>query len=174
METNYTAFQCPDFGRAQMDNVRFGKPASGFAFNGYELSRASGIAWLPPTWAAQASPDPATRRFRDVAQMTETIAFADSAQVKFVTFSPPTFSFEENWILAAPKRNFPNVHFRHNDSANVAFLDGHVKSFGRQFFIQVPGPNFVSQAQADLMEEHRLGYATDGDPDNPGKFYDRK
>lgn len=173
METNYTAFQCPDFGPTQMDTVRFGKPASGFAFNGYELSRDSGIAWLPPTWSAQPNPEPATRRFRDVAQMTQTIAFADSAQVKMVTFSPPSFSFEENWILDAPSRNFPNVHFRHNDSANVAFLDGHVETFGRNFFIQVPGPNFVSPEQADLMNQHRLGYATDGDPQNPGKFYDR-
>ncbi len=174
METNYTVFQCPDFGPSQMDNIRFGKPASGFAFNGYELSRSSGVDWLPPTWAAVDNPKPATRRFRDVAQMTETIAFADSAQVRTVSFSPPTFSFEENWILDAPDRNFPNVHFRHNDSANVAFLDGHVKSFGRNFSIQVPGPNFVSQEQADLMDEHRLGYVTDGDPDNLGKFYDRE
>jgi prepilin-type N-terminal cleavage/methylation domain-containing protein/prepilin-type processing-associated H-X9-DG protein len=174
METNHAAFQCPDFGPSQMDTVRFGKPASGFGFNGYNLSRASGVAWPPPTWAAQPNPEPATRRFRDVAQMTQTIAFADSAQVKLVTFSPASFSFEENWILDAPDRNFPNVHFRHNDSANVAFLDGHVETFGRKFMIQVPGPNFVSQAQADLMEEHRLGYATDGDPDNPGKFYDRE
>lgn len=173
METNYTAFQCPDFGPSQMDTVRFGKPASGFGFNGYNLSRDSGISWLPPTWAAQPNPEPATRRFRDVAQMTQTIAFADSAQVKMVTFSPPTFSFEENWILDAPERNFPNVHFRHNDSANVAFLDGHVETFGRQYFIQVPGTNFITQEQADLMEKHRLGYATDGDPDQPGKFYDR-
>ena len=29
METNYTAFQCPDFGEGQMDTVRFGKPACG-------------------------------------------------------------------------------------------------------------------------------------------------
>lgn len=174
METSYAAFQCPDFGPSQMDTVRFGKPASGFGFNGYNLSRDSGVAWLPPTWAAQPNPEPATRRFRDVAQMTQTIAFADSAQVKLVTFAPATFSFEENWILDAPDRNFPNVHFRHNDSANVAFLDGHVESFGHNFSIQVPGPNFVSQAQADLMEEHRLGYATDGDPDNLGKFYDRE
>lgn len=174
METNYVAFQCPDFGPAQMDNIRFGKPASGFGFNGYTLSRDSGISWLPPTWAAVPNPEPATRRFRDVAQMTQTIAFADSAQVRTVTFAPPTFSFEENWILDPPDRNFPNVHFRHNDSANVAFLDGHVETFGRHFSIQVPGPNFISQTQADLMDEHRLGYATDGDPQNPGKFYDRE
>lgn len=174
LETNLTVFQCPDFGPSQMDTVRFGQPASGFGFNGYNLSRDSGISWLPPTWAAQPNPEPATRRLRDVAQMTQTIAFADSAQVKLATFSPPTFSFEENWILDPPERNYPNVHFRHNDAANVAFLDGHVETFGRNFTIQVPGPNFVSQQQADLMEEKNLGYATDGDPDDLGKFYDRE
>lgn len=173
IETNYTAFQCPDFGPAQMDNMRFGKPASGFAFNGYELSRASGISWDPPTYTAQPSQEPATRRFRDVEQMSGTIAFADSAQVRLTSFAPPAFSFEENWILDAPRRNFPNVHFRHNDSANVAFLDGRVEGFGRKFFIQVPGPNFVSQAQADKMDRHQLGFITDGDPEYPDKFYDR-
>src|SRR6056297_2553525 len=30
METNWTAFQRPNFGASQMDNVRFGRPASGF------------------------------------------------------------------------------------------------------------------------------------------------
>ncbi|TWT55297.1 putative major pilin subunit [Thalassoglobus neptunius] len=174
METSYSSFQCPNFGPPQMDTVRFGRPASGFAFNGYELSRSSGISWDPPTYAAQPSRQPATRRFRDVVSMSQTIAFADSAQVKMTSFSPPQFSFEENWILDAPSRNFPNTHFRHSDSANVAFLDGHVETFGRNFSIQVPGPNFVLQEQADLMEEKRLGHVTDGDPDNPDKFYDRK
>ena len=174
IESSYVAFQCPNFGPSQMDNVRFGEPASGYAFNGYELSRSSGISWPPPTYSAQPSREPATRKFRDVEQMSQTIAFADSAQVKLTSFAPPAFSFEENWILDAPSRNFPNVHFRHSDSANVAFLDGHVETFGRSFSIEVPGPNFVSQAQADLMEEKRLGFVTDGDAENPDKFYDRE
>ena len=52
IETSYAAFQCPDFGAAQMDNVRFGAPASGFGYNAYYLSRTSGVEWLPPTYAA--------------------------------------------------------------------------------------------------------------------------
>ena len=37
METNRAAFQCPDFGRPQVDTVRFGDMASGYGFNGRYL-----------------------------------------------------------------------------------------------------------------------------------------
>ena len=177
METNYQTFQCPNFGPGQMDNVRFGRPATGFAFNGYYLSRPAGVDYPPPSYVPTLSKQPVTRRFRDVVQMTQTVLFADSAQVKMVTFFPPAFSFEENWILDPPSRNFPTVHFRHNDSANVAFLDGHVESRGRHWFIEIPGSNFVSGQQADLMDEHRLGYVSNGNLDDPNlrdELYDRE
>ena len=151
METNWTAFQCPNFGPGQMDNVRFGRPASGFGFNGNYLSRSSGIEWPPPNYTARPSRQPATRKFRDIRQTTQTIVFADAAQVKTVSFSPPTYSFEEEWLLQAPSTNYPNVHFRHTDTANVAFLDGSVRGFGYATAVTVPGPNFLSQQQADLM-----------------------
>ncbi|APZ96924.1 DUF1559 domain-containing protein [Fuerstiella marisgermanici] len=177
METNWKAFQCPNFGPSQMDSVRFGRPASGFGYNGNFLSRSSGIEWPPPTYSATLSTKPATRKFRDVAQMTETIVFADAAQVKAVSFSPPTFSFEETWLLEAPSSNFPNTHFRHTDSANVAFLDGSVRTFAYATAAEVPGPNFLSQEQFDLMNEHRLGFVTDGDlndPETRDSLYDRR
>ncbi len=177
METNYAAFQCPDFGPGQMDTVRFGRPASGYAYNAVYLSRESGIDYPPPTYAPQDSREPATRKLRDITQPTQTIVFADSAQVRLTSFAPVSFSFEENWILDPPSRNFPNVHFRHHDSANVAFLDGHVETFGRQFRIDVPGSNFIMPEQARLMEEHRLGYVspgTLGDPARQDELYDRE
>lgn len=177
METNYEAFQCPNFGPGQMNNVRFGRPASGYAFNGYYLSRSSGVEYPPPTFMPTPSKQPATRRFRDVEATTRTVVFADSAQVKMVSFFPAEFSFEENWILDPPSRNYPTVHFRHRDSANVAFLDGHLESRSREWFIEVPGSNFLSQEQADLMEDNRLGYVSDGnldDPDLRDELYDRK
>ncbi|MCA9049554.1 MAG: DUF1559 domain-containing protein [Planctomycetaceae bacterium] len=176
METNWTAFQCPDLGPAQVDTVRFGRMASGFGFNAHYLSRTSGIDWPPPTYAATPSSQPATRKFRDLAQMTETIAFADSAQVKMVTFSPPSFSFEETWIVEPPSANFPSVHFRHSDSANVAFMDGSVRTFAHAVQADIPGPNFLSQQQVDLMNEHRLGFVTNGDLGDPATrdaLYDR-
>lgn len=177
METNWQAFQCPNFGPQQMDRVAWGRPASGFAWNGYFLSRPAGIEYPPPTFDATPSGVPLTRRFRDLTATTQTIAFADAAQVKAVTFAPPTFSFEETWLLEPPSRNFPNVHFRHTESANVAFMDGSVRTFAYDSIIDVPGPNFINPDQAARMKQERLGYVsvgTLGDPDRQDDLYDRQ
>lgn len=174
METNYTAFQCPDFGPAQMGSVRFGRPASGFGYNGYFLSRSFGVAWPAPSYAPEPSREQLTRKWRDVRSTTTTIAFADSAQVTSPTFSPP-YRLEESWILDPPSRNYPTIHFRHNGSANVAFIDGHVESRALHFQVEVPGNNFLHPEQADLMRMENLGYVSDGTLDDPrqrDKFYD--
>lgn len=169
MEANYESFQCPNFGPPQMDAVRFGKPATGFGYNGHYLSRTAGIEWLPPSYDAQFSRRPVCRKFRDVRETGRTVVFADSAAVKLVGFSPPTFSFEENWLLDPPSQNFPNVHFRHLDSANVAFLDGHVESVSYATYVEVPGENFLSVEQVKLMEEKRLGFISAGNLEDPLK-----
>ncbi len=177
METNWEAFQCPNFGPSEMDNVAFGRPASGFGYNGYFLSRASGIEWPPPTYAATLSSAPLTRRFRDITATTQMVAFADAAQVKAVSFVPPVFSFEETWLLEPPSNNFPNVHFRHSDSANVAFMDGSVQVYGYASRLDVPGPNFIHVDQAARIEEERLGYVSEGqlyDLDHQDDPYDRE
>lgn len=177
METNWQAFQCPKFGRDQMDNVAFGRPATGFGYNGYFLSRDSGIEWLPPTYVATPSRKPLTRTFGDLTSLTQTVAFADAAQVKTVSFAPPTFSFEETWLLEPPSNNFPNVHFRHSDTATVSFMDGSVRTFSYASRIDVPGTNFISPDQADRMQEERLGYVTEGtldDPNHRDDLYDRQ
>jgi prepilin-type N-terminal cleavage/methylation domain-containing protein/prepilin-type processing-associated H-X9-DG protein len=177
MEASWESYQCPDFGPGQMQAVKYGRPASGFGFNGYYLSRSSGIEWLPPTYAAAPSREPATRKMADVKVLSRTVVFADSAQVRMTSFFPPAFSFEENWLLDPPSRNFPNVHFRHSDSANVAFLDGHVETRGRHYRVDIPGTNFLSATQAALMEQNRLGYVSDGNLGNPtlqDELYDRR
>ena len=168
METNYAAFQCPDFGPGQMDFVQYGKPATGFAYNGHYLSRPSGIDYLPPTWAAQPSQSPATRRFRDVQQLTQTIAFADSAGVFCVDLACATSQVRENWLLEPPSNDFPTVHFRHLGSANVAFLDGHVESRSRGW----RAPAFGDAAR---MEKEHMGYVGDNltDPKLQDEWYDR-
>ncbi len=177
METNYESFQCPDFGPNQMDAVRFGRPATGYGYNGYYLSRASGIDYPPPSYAPTPSANPATRRLAEVKVLSQTVVFADSAQVRMTSFFPAAFSFEENWILDPPSNNFPDVHFRHEGAANVVFLDGHVETRQRHYRVDVPGSNFLSTAQADLMNKNRLGYVSDGHLDNPAlqdDLYDRR
>ena len=177
METNYASFQCPNFGTQQMDAVRFGRPATGFGYNGYYLSRPAGIEFLPPTYDAQNSAKPLCRRFRDVPESGRTVVFADSAAVKLAGFSPPSFSFEENWLLDPPSQNYPTVHFRHLDVANVAFLDGHVESFSYATYVEVPGDNYLSSDQVKLMEKKRLGFVSGGNLQDPLKrdeMYDLK
>lgn len=177
MESNYESFQCPSLSTSLYGNLRFGRPATAYGYNGYYLSRPSGIDWLPPTWAPGPHRDPVTRRMADVVQASQTIAFADSSQVQMTSFSPPAFGFTENWLLDPPSRNFPTVHFRHSGSANVAFVDGHVESRARHFHVEVPGSNWLSQEQADLMEKHDLGFVSNGnlsDASRRDELYDRE
>lgn len=177
IETSYSAFQCPDFGAQQMQNVKYEIPASGYAYNGVYLARSSGVQYLPPTYAATPSNQPFVRKLAAVASTSQTIAFADSAQVKLTNFSPPIFSFEETWLLDPPSNNYPNVHFRHADTANVAFLDGHVETRARHYHVEVPGPNYIFPEQDALMQEKRLGFISDGnllDPVRRDELYDRE
>lgn len=168
METNYAAYQCPSFGSSQVDTLRFGRMASGYGYNGRYLGYGIDYDWS--TWPTAT----VTARFnqlRDVQQLTQTIAFADAAQVDY------SLAFQETWLLEPPSENFPTTHFRHSDSVNVAFLDGHVESRSRHFKISVPGTNYMSASQAGKIEEKRLGYVSDGnlaDPTKQDELYDRQ
>lgn len=169
METNYAAYQCPNFGPTQVEAFRVGRMACGYGHNGHYLGR--GIGFDYSNWPnVTVSPQPIAQKFRDVAQLTQTLIFADSAEVNF------NLTFQENWWLDPPSSNYPTIHFRHNDTANVAFLDGHVETRARAFRVQIPGPNFLSAAQAGKIEEKRLGFASDGrlsDPLYQDELYDR-
>ena len=162
MVTNWSAFQCPNFGPSQVDGVRFGRMASGFAYNGHYLSR--GIDYDFSNWPTIAvKKEPVTRKFRDIQQMTQTIAFADSAIFNSWSFTPGKLL--ENWILEPPSKTQPTVHFRHHDAANVAFLDGHVETRGRSW-LELPA--WFGPAAIAGNKDHRLGFVLDND-----SLYDR-
>ena len=159
METNRAAFQCADFGERQVDTVRFGRMASGYGFNGRYLGYGTDYDYS--NWPITASVE--FRSFSDVTQMTNTLMFGDSAHVDYA------LKFQETWLLEPPSQNYPTTHFRHTDTANVAFMDGHVESRGRNFKIDVPGLNWMGAAQAGRIEEKRLGYISDGNLGNPAQ-----
>jgi prepilin-type N-terminal cleavage/methylation domain-containing protein/prepilin-type processing-associated H-X9-DG protein len=167
METNYEAFQCPNFSEQQMDVVRFGQTASGFGYNAEYLSRASGIEYAPPTWAPAPSTQPLCRRLRDVASTSATIAFADAAGVYCVDFACTQSQLKENWILEPPSFDFPSAHFRHSGSANVAFVDGHVETWAWGW--KVPAFGDITR-----MQKANVGYIgkTLGDPQREDEWYD--
>jgi prepilin-type N-terminal cleavage/methylation domain-containing protein/prepilin-type processing-associated H-X9-DG protein len=168
METNRPSFQCPNLSEAQVEVVRFGKMASGYGYNGRYLGMGTTYdysAW--PTINVKAE----FRRLQDVVQTTQTLVFADSAEVDFL------LRFKETWLLEPPSNNYPSIHFRHTDNANVAFLDGHVETRNREFFITIPGTNWMNASQANKMEEKRLGFISNGnlpDPSRRDELYDRR
>ena len=109
---NQQLSQCPSF-RAPA----WGRPATGYAYNMY---LGGGQFEGPP--AALAA----------VMRPSDTAMIADSAF--FDTWSTPA-AVAGNNFLRAPGDPFramygtgPNVHFRHNGAANVAYVDGHAKA----------------------------------------------
>ena len=171
MESNYTSYQCPDFGPQQVEAFRAGRMASGYGHNGYYLG--PGIDYDYSNWpnTVVSTSRPIAYKFRDVRQLTSTLIFADSAEVNF------SLTFQENWWLDPPSSNYPSVHFRHLDTANVAFVDGHVETRPRAWAISIPGPNYMSASQAGRAEEKRLGFVSDGrlgDPQFQDELYDRE
>ncbi|RLS30968.1 MAG: prepilin-type N-terminal cleavage/methylation domain-containing protein [Planctomycetota bacterium] len=169
MEGNVAAYQCPSFGPSDIDLLTYSTMCTGFDYNaalgpgtviGYDAN------WSPFLEAAN-------RRFTlaSVRETQRTIAFAESAQVRY------DLKFIENLGgLVPPSGNFPTVHFRHFNQANVAFLDGHVEQRPWKFAAEVPGDTWLSTEQAARMEFKRLGFVCDGEPTDAASrdaLYDR-
>jgi prepilin-type processing-associated H-X9-DG protein len=96
---------------------------SGYAYN-YQLG--STIYPPPNYWP----PVLAVHRMTDVTATSKTICFTESAQVWWYDSNLniiPAFC-QESIILSTPSDQYPNVHFRHLGTANVAFVDGHVEN----------------------------------------------
>jgi len=110
LEGNRAIVQCPNFTPDRFA-LRFDLPVASYAYNDNFSN-----------WdvAGELIVSVSNRR-----GTSATIAFADSANVPFAA---PFERLTENWYLSAPSQQFPNVHFRHDGIANVAFADGHVET----------------------------------------------
>lgn len=66
-------------------------------------------------------------KFSKIARSTETLLFADTAQVNdFQAPASPENPMLEEFYYVDTNRFYPNAHFRHARKANVTFADGHV------------------------------------------------
>jgi prepilin-type processing-associated H-X9-DG protein/prepilin-type N-terminal cleavage/methylation domain-containing protein len=165
MENQRQSYQCPDFDASQVTSLKYDKMTSGYAYNykylGPGLSGA--IDWM----TLLVDPNkPINYRLADVMQTSQTIVFADAAAVYCINW--PTcddLSFLETWYLDPPSNAFPCVHFRHNGTANVVFLDGHVEGRLRSWVT----PSGVSAPQVKMMQDKLLGYVGTDD-----SLYDRE
>ncbi len=119
----------------------WGRPYSGYAYN------ASYVGGSPDEGLTPAA-------LGEIAHPCETVMLCDSAYWN-VPFGGGDPSVAATNYLRAPGDPFrvmygigPNVHFRHNGTANVAYCDGHAKAAGQKFNVS---PNDGSLA--DLSED---------------------
>jgi prepilin-type processing-associated H-X9-DG protein len=110
LERNTAIMQCPLFTPGRFTLI-FNVPVCSYAYNDQFTS-----------WCVAGNTIVSVVNGRGT---SNTIAFADSANVPFV---PPYDKLTENWYLSCPSYQFPNVHFRHDGLANVCFADGHVET----------------------------------------------
>ena len=169
MENNLAAFQCPNLGPDQVDSIRFGQMSSGYGYNGHYLSPGIDYDYVPPFYSAVVSSRPVCYFLKDVMETTRTIAFADSAI--FNTWSyPAPGRLIENWMLETPDSvdsRQPTTHFRHNGTANVAFVDGHVETMKKVWLDMTITP-YVTAAMVEANRQHDLGFLSETD-----SLYDR-
>ena len=159
MEGNVGAYQCPNFGPAAVEPLKFGRMASGFDYNA-TLAPGTTYKWSADWSSLSLENKCFQNRIGRVAETKRTIAFAESA---IIDYQPP-FRLRENLGgLDLPVDNDPSIHFRHGaEQANVVFVDGHVESYPRKFRAGV----WTQNIQLPQMEFHKIGIIADGDPEN--------
>jgi len=130
LEEGGTVDACPSFREGDFTR-RFQGQSWGYAYN-YAYLGSNGETYTyewPPGNIVEVPKD--MHAGHSITKTTRTVLFADSARVN--TFSrgatPEHPNLEENFYLEPPSANYDSVHFRHNDRANVLFVDGHVEAF---------------------------------------------
>ncbi len=115
---------CPEFQPSRL-RWRFQGATAGYAYNYIYLG--PGI-WRD--WRSGQLIKPVTIRRAQIRQTINTIAFADSARIRWWGFGASAQEpvAEENYFLDPPSSNYSTVHFRHDGLANVLFLAGHVRA----------------------------------------------
>ena len=160
METQRQSYLCPDFDGSQATRLRFTTLTSGYAYNYIYLGPGLQAAIDFVTLTVDPT-KPINYTLKDVQATSQTIVFADSAQVNCIDW--PTCSqnvFTESWYLEPPSDSFPTTHFRHNGTANVSFLDGHVETRMKSW---IALPSWVPAGQVQEMQNRQLGFVGNND-----------
>ncbi|HQK95552.1 MAG TPA: prepilin-type N-terminal cleavage/methylation domain-containing protein [Armatimonadota bacterium] len=126
--------QCPSF-----HAETWGRPYTGYAYN---------VSYIGGDPMSGIRPAPLS----SIQSPSETVLFCDAAY--WSTYNPVGVAATN--YLRAPQDPFyswigPNVHFRHNGTANVAFCDGHAKALSSKSNVS-PNDPYI----ADLSPDDRL------------------
>jgi prepilin-type processing-associated H-X9-DG protein/prepilin-type N-terminal cleavage/methylation domain-containing protein len=111
--------ECPM--TADFDRNGYEAGCGGFGYNDFYLGSAKGaIVESGSTWWSVSGFSVKSQKISNVKRPSETVVFSDSAQLSSGKLIE--YSFIET------VGNTPSMHFRHNDRANIAWVDGHVSS----------------------------------------------
>ena len=125
-------YSCPTFKGKTWDM----RPYTGYAYNASYIGGSPFEGRLPA-------------RLGRIKRPSETVLLADSA-----IWSSYTNELGANNYLRAPIKDSwagPNVHFRHNGFANVAFVDGSVRAIGKKYNV-----SSNDSSLGDLSEDDTL------------------
>jgi len=125
-------YACPTF-----RGKGLGRPYTGYAYNASYIGGSPSEGRLPA-------------RLGRIKRPSETVLLADSG----IWSLPPLHEVIGNNYLRAPHDAYyygPNVHFRHNGFANVAFADGSVRAIGKKYNV-----SSNDSSLGDLSEDDTL------------------
>lgn len=120
LENNKSVLKCPNVDPITIQQ----KYQGGTGGYGYNYAYLAPLSYAPPTWQPVWSPV----RVNHVQATSQTIAFADSAGTWIDPWPSGTPVLIEVPLLEPPSGQYPSVHFRHTNVANVLYLDGHVEA----------------------------------------------
>ncbi|MFN4228079.1 MAG: DUF1559 domain-containing protein [Candidatus Ratteibacteria bacterium] len=130
-------FECPT---AKKIIKSYDRPFTGYAYNATYIGGGYSV------WNGQAQPPTKLSRIK---KPSETILLCDSAI--WSTYTNETIG---NNYLRAPSDPYhwsPNVHFRHNGVANVAFCDGHVEGIKTKYNIDTHNSSLADLSPDDSL-----------------------
>jgi prepilin-type N-terminal cleavage/methylation domain-containing protein/prepilin-type processing-associated H-X9-DG protein len=89
---------------------------------GYNYQYLSPSTYVPPTYTET----PVAVNFSQVAEVSQTVAFASCARINNWSFTTPTL--EGSTYLEPPSSQFPSFHARHSGKGTILWVDTHVKT----------------------------------------------
>jgi prepilin-type processing-associated H-X9-DG protein/prepilin-type N-terminal cleavage/methylation domain-containing protein len=121
LENNKQILKCP---MVDPDRIHE-KYNGGTGGYGYNYEYLAPLTYPPPNYLPKWKP----RKMTALQHTSTTIAFTDSAGTWIDPWPTGTPILIEVPLIEPPSYQYPAVHFRHTNTANVAFMDGHVENY---------------------------------------------
>ena len=121
LENNRAVLRCPN--TTPKIQQKYNGGTGGY---GYNYAYLAPLSYAPPTFQPVWTPV----NIAQIQATSSTVAFADTAGTWFDTWPPAGDPLLiEVPLMEPPSGQYPTIHFRHVQTTNVCFLDGHVESY---------------------------------------------